>query len=103
MKRFAAAILVIGLISMVAMPAMAADAAADYKAKCQMCHAADGKGNPGMVKSMGVKDLTSAEVQKMSDADLKTAIEKGKGKMKGYAGQVDSAALVAYIRSLAKK
>ena len=95
-----------GLMAMLAMPAMAADAAADYKAKCQMCHAADGKGTPAMVKSMGVKDLTSADVQKMSDADLKAVIEKGKttdkGKMKGFAGQVDSAALVAYIRGLKK-
>lgn len=105
MKRFAAVILVMGLTLMLAMPAMAADTAATYKAKCQMCHAADGKGNPAMVKSMGVKDLTSAEVQKMSDADLKAAIDNGKGKMKGFKDnkEVDSAALVAYIRSLAKK
>ena len=104
MKRFAAVILVMGLMAMLAMPAMAADAAAVYKSKCQMCHAADGKGSPAMVKSMGVKDLTSPEVQKMSDADLKAAIENGKGKMKGFKDnkEVDSAALVAYIRSLKK-
>jgi cytochrome c6 len=104
MKRFAAVILVLGLTAMVAMPAMAA-AADDYKAKCQMCHGADGKGNPAMVKSMGVKDLGSADVQKMSDADLKAAIENGKGKMAGYKGKLSDKQitdLVAQVRSFKK-
>ena len=104
MKRLAAVLLVLGLTFMVAMPAMAA-AADDYKAKCQMCHGADGKGNPAMVKSMGVKDLGSAEVQGMSDADLKGAIENGKGKMKGYKGQLSDKQitdLVAHVRSFKK-
>ena len=104
MKRFAAVILVLGLTAMVAMPAMAA-AADDYKAKCQMCHGADGKGNPAMVKSMGVKDLGSADVQKMSDADLKAAIENGKGKMTGYKGKLTDKQitdLVAHVRSFKK-
>jgi cytochrome c553 len=104
MKRFAAVILVLGLTAMVAMPAMAA-AADDYKAKCQMCHGADGKGNPAMVKSMGVKDLGSADVQKMSDADLKAAIENGKGKMTGYKSKLSDKQitdLVAQVRSFKK-
>ena len=104
MKRFAAVLLVFGLALMVAMPAMAA-AADDYKAKCQMCHGADGKGNPAMVKSMGVKDLGSADVQKMSDADLKAAIENGKGKMTGYKGKLTDKQitdLVAHVRSFKK-
>jgi cytochrome c553 len=104
MKRFAAVLLVLGLTLMVAMPAMAA-AADDYKAKCQMCHAPDGKGNPAMVKSMGVKDLGSADVQKLSDADLKAAIENGKGKMTGYKGKLNDkqiTELVAHVRSFKK-
>ena len=105
MKRLAAVLLVLGLTLMVAMPAMAA-AADDYKAKCQMCHGADGKGNPAMVKSMGVKDLSSAEVQKMSDADLKGAIENGTAKMTGYKGKLSDQQitdLVAQVRSFGKK
>ncbi len=104
MKRFAAAILVLGLTLMVSMPAMAA-AADDYKAKCQMCHGADGKGNPAMVKSMGVKDLGSADVQKQSDAELKAAIENGKGKMQGYKGKLSDkqiTELVAHVRTFKK-
>lgn len=104
MKRFAAVILVLGLTLVASMPALAA-VADDYKAKCQMCHGADGKGNPAMVKSMGVKDLGSADVQKMSDADLKAAIENGKGKMTAYKGKLSDKQitdLVAHVRTFKK-
>lgn len=82
-----------------------ADAAADYKAKCATCHGPDGKGDTAMGKTMKVKDLGSAEVQKQSDADMATLIEKGKKPMPGYEGkltqdQIDS--LVKYVRSLKK-
>jgi cytochrome c6 len=82
-----------------------ADAAADYKAKCATCHGPDGKGDTAMGKTMKVKDLGSAEIQKQSDADVTTIIEKGKKPMPGYEGkltkeQIDS--LVKYVRSLKK-
>ena len=82
-----------------------ADAAADYKAKCATCHGPDGKGDTAMGKSMKVKDLGSDEVQKQSDAELTTIIEKGKKPMPAYEGkltkeQIDG--LVKYIRSLKK-
>jgi mono/diheme cytochrome c family protein len=82
-----------------------ADAAADYKAKCATCHGPDGKGDTAMGKTMKVKDLGSAEVQKQSDADVATIIEKGKKPMPGYEGkltkeQIDS--VVKYVRSLKK-
>jgi cytochrome c6 len=82
-----------------------ADAAADYKAKCATCHGPDGKGDTAMGKTMKVKDLGSAEVQKQSDADLTTIVEKGKKPMPGYEGkltkeQIDG--LVKYVRSLKK-
>jgi cytochrome c6 len=83
----------------------AADAAADYKAKCATCHGPDGKGDTAMGKSMKIKDLASADVQKQSDADLTTIIEKGKKPMPGYEGkltkdQIDG--LVKYVRWLKK-
>jgi len=82
-----------------------ADAGADYKAKCATCHGPDGNGDTAMGKTMKVKDLGSAEVQKQSDADVATIIEKGKKPMPGYEGkltkeQIDS--LVKYVRSLKK-
>ncbi len=80
--------------------AHAQGAADTYKAKCVACHAADGTGSP-MGKKMGAQDLTSAEVQKMTDAQLADAITNGKNKMPKYPA-VDAKALVAYIRTLKK-
>ena len=77
------------------------DGASTYKAKCAMCHGADGAGKA----AMGTKDLGSADIQKMSDADLTGAITDGKGKMPGYKGKLTDAQisdLVKYIRTLKK-
>jgi len=89
--------------------AWAADAAAGsavYAAKCKTCHGASGEGNPGMAKVYGVTiaPLSSDEVQKMSDADLKKVITQGKGKMKPPAGLSDAVVdnVIAHIRSLKK-
>ncbi len=86
-----------------AMPAIAAaqSGADTYKAKCAMCHGADGSGKA----SMGTKDLGSADIQKMSDADLTGAITNGKGKMPAYKGKLTDAQisdLVSYIRTMKK-
>jgi cytochrome c6 len=81
------------------------DAAATYKAKCAMCHGADGKGETPIGKKMGIRDLTSADVQKMSDEELITITTKGKNKMPGYENKLSAAQikdLVACIRQLAK-
>jgi mono/diheme cytochrome c family protein len=80
-------------------------AEATYKAKCAGCHGPDGKGETATGKMMKAGDFASADVQKMSDADLSDAITKGKGKMPAYKtltpDQVKG--LVTYIRSFAKK
>jgi mono/diheme cytochrome c family protein len=86
-------------------PAKADTAEATYKAKCAMCHGADGKGETPTGKAMKVNDFASETVQKMSDADLTDVIAKGKGKMPAFktltADQVKD--LVAYVRSFGKK
>lgn len=89
------------LIAICAAPVMAQDAAATYKAKCAMCHGADGKGG-----KMGTRDFASPEVQKASDADLAGIIANGKGKMPKYGDKLkenEVKDLVTYIRGLAKK
>ena len=77
----------------------AAQGAADtYKAKCAMCHGADGSKS-----MMGAKPLNGADVQKMSDADLTEAITNGKGKMPAYKGKLTDAQikdLVSYIKTM---
>lgn len=86
---------------------LAADSgAADlFKSKCAACHGADGKADTTMGKKLNMKDLGSAEVQGMSDADLENIITKGKDKMPAYDGklskdEIDS--LVKHIRTFKK-
>jgi len=81
-----------------------AQSAADlFKSKCAGCHAADGTGS-AMGKKMGAHDFTTAEVQKMSDAELTDVITNGKNKMPKYGSlkPEDIKGLVAYIRTLKK-
>lgn len=85
-------------------PSMSAqDAAATFKAKCAGCHGTDGTGS-AMGKKLGAHDWTSADVQKMSDAELSDIITNGKNKMPKYASLKpdEVKGLVAYIRSLKK-
>src|SRR5215472_6159527 len=63
--------------------AVADDAEALYKSKCQVCHGPDGKGSVAGQK-IGVKDFHSPEVQKMSDDELFNSTKQGKGKMPPY-------------------
>jgi cytochrome c6 len=101
MKKLSLAVLLIcGLIAVCNSPAMADDAAATYKAKCAMCHGADGKGG-----KMGTRDFASPEVKAESDAQLAGIITNGKGKMPKYGEKLKESEikdLVTYIRGLAK-
>ena len=102
MKKTVLMVAVIALVVAMAMPALAADGAATYKAKCAMCHGPDGsKENP----AMGMKALSGPDVQKKSDAQLIEATTKGVGKMPAYAGKLSDdeiKATVAFIRTLKK-
>jgi len=85
--------------------AKADDAAATFKSKCVACHGADGSGNTSIGKSMHLRDLGSADVQKQSDADLTAMITNGKGAMPSYKGKLTDDqihGLVTYIRTLKK-
>lgn len=73
----------------------------DYKAKCVMCHGADGTG--AMAKKMGSKDLNSPEVKAMSEADIAKVITDGKGKMTGFKGKLSDdqiKAVADYVKTL---
>ncbi len=74
--------------------------------KCAVCHGADGAGKTAIGKSLKIRDLRSAEVQKQSDADLKAIIAKGKGKMPAFESKLtgeQTDAIVACIRELGKQ
>ena len=103
MKKWFYGIALFSFVLALVLPQLAlADSGADtYKAKCAMCHGADGAGKP----AMGTKDLGSADIQKMSDGDLTAAITNGKGKMPAYKGKLTDAQigdLVKFIRTLKK-
>ena len=89
----------------VALPMFAADpdGAALYKGKCAMCHGPDGAGQTATGKSMKVRDLRSADVQKQTDKEMTTIVTDGKGKMPAYKGKLSDAeiaAVVKYIKTL---
>lgn len=99
-------IALVGLALALAVPMIATAQAPGqdtFKAKCAMCHGADGSASTGMGKSMGLKPLSSPEVQKASDADLTTLIANGKGKMPAFKGKLTDAQIsdvVKYVRTL---
>ena|ERR1700686_337678 len=74
-----------------------------YKSKCAACHGADGSAS-AMGKKLGAHDFQTADVQKMSDAELTDVITNGKNKMPKYGSLKadDIKGLVAYIRTLKK-
>jgi len=93
------------LAASVAAPAFAGTGEADYKAKCAMCHGADGLAATGMGKSMNIKSFKDPAQVKLSDAEMIASTTKGKGKMPAYDGKLSGAQItdvVAYIRTLQK-
>lgn len=100
-------IAVLGVLSLsLAVPAIAQQGGeATYKAKCAMCHGADGTGNTPMGKNMKLRSFKSAEDMKTTDAELFKQTKDGVGKMQGYAGKLTDAQIndvVTYIRTLQK-
>ena len=99
------------LVLTMAVPALAAgkgDAAAGkalYSSKRAPCHGASGEGKEAIGKMFKVQmpHLGSKEVQAKSDAELRKSITEGNGKMKPVKLSDEEAAVIAYVRSLAKK
>lgn len=94
------------LSASLAVPAFAQNSGeATYKAKCAMCHGADGTGNTPVGKSMKLRSLKSPEDIKATDAELFRDTKSGVGKMQGYASKLTDAQItdvVAWIRTLQK-
>jgi cytochrome c6 len=99
----AAAIL---LTALIAVPAFAQAPGADiYKAKCAMCHGADGLAATPVGKSMKILSFKAPAMVKASDAQLIASTKDGKGKMPSYKAKLTDAQIkevVSYIRTLQK-
>ncbi len=93
-------------LAVVTIPAVAQDTGADtFKAKCQMCHGADGLGNTPVGKMAKIVSLKDPAVVSASDTDLKAVVKNGKNKMPANNGKLTDdqiAAVVKYIRTLQK-
>ena len=77
-----------------------------FDSTCAKCHGADGTGNTPVGKAVGAKDLGSAEAKKMTDADIHTQIEQGKGNMPPFGGSLNKAqidSLIPIVRAFGKK
>ena len=80
--------------------------ASSFGAHCAMCHAQDGSGNTAVGKSMKIPDLHSAQVQKLSDAQLAEVISNGKNSMPPFKGSLSPDQihdLVVHLRQLSEK
>lgn len=96
----------IGLVILISTLTSFAQSGADtYKAKCQMCHGADGLGDTPAGKAMKTRPLNAPDVLKESDSDLVSVIKKGKNKMPAFAGKLTDPQIqdvLAYIHTLQK-
>ena len=96
-----------GLMATMAGIALAADVKAGedaFNKSCKMCHGDKGATpNPGVSKMFGVPIplLGSKEVQSKSDAEIRTVITQGKGKMPAAKNVTGSAIddVIAYVRT----
>lgn len=101
------AVAILSVMAFSAMTLFAQGPGADtYKAKCAMCHGADGSGNTPAGKATKTPSFNAPEVLKLSTAELVAATKDGKGKMPAYSGKLTGAQItqvVAYIQTLQKK
>ena len=67
------------LAASLAIPALAEDAATLYKAKCAMCHGADGLATSTMAKNLKVLSFKTPEMVNASDARFIASTANGKG------------------------
>ena len=92
-------IMLAAVVAATTITAFAQGSGADtYKAKCLMCHAADGTASGPAGKAMNVP---SFKTSKQSEADMIAETKAGKGKMPAFAGKLTDPQIkdvVAYIK-----
>lgn len=106
MKRMKKLTVICLALTLLALPALAGEeGAAAFKAKCAMCHGADGASDTPMGKRIAAPDLRVEAVQSKDDAALIEVITKGKSKMPKFEEKLDVElikAVVAFVRTLKK-
>jgi mono/diheme cytochrome c family protein len=90
-------------------PASLAAGKKAYALDCAMCHGKTGAGDGDLAADMKLtlKDYRApAALKAMTDGEIYTVIDKGKGQMSGEEGRMKPAQIwdvVNYVRSLSKK
>ena len=104
MKIIAAVSIVFLSLSCTAFAADAKAGGAAFEKSCKGCHGATGSPNPAIAKMFPtIPELGSADVQKLSDADLVKVVNEGTGKMKPVKNLSASPEdVIAFVRTLKK-
>jgi cytochrome c6 len=106
LKHITHAVAIVLFVLVASVTSLAQSSGADtYKAKCQMCHGADGLGGTPAGKAMKARPFNAPDVLKESDTDLMAVIKNGKNKMPAFAGKLADGQItdvVAYIHTLQK-
>ena len=78
--------------------------AGTFKAKCVLCHGADGAGNTPLGKQLQAANLRSKEVQKLSDEELHKVVHDGQANMPPFGEQLtddEISQVIQYVRRFA--
>jgi cytochrome c6 len=76
---------------------------ATYKAKCQMCHGANGAADTPTAKMMKVKPLSDPDIKKLTADQMFDSVKNGKGKMQPFKDKLSDQEIkdsVAFYRNL---
>jgi mono/diheme cytochrome c family protein len=105
-KTFLIRVAVLSIAAAIIQPAFAQSSGADvYKAKCVMCHGADGSGATPAGKALKAASFKDPSIVNTSDSVLNAVVTKGKGKMPANQGKLTDTqikAAIAYVRTLQK-
>jgi len=97
--------MVVLLATAFAVPVFAQSGESTFKAKCAMCHGADGLATGPMGKMMNIPSVKSPDFKKLTESEMIADTTNGKAKMPAYKGKLTDAQIrevVAYMRSLEK-
>ncbi len=100
--RIQTGIALVALMAASTMTAAFAQGADNYKAKCAMCHGADGLASGPAGKAMKVPPFNTS---KMSESDMTAETKAGKGKMPAFTGKLTDPQIkevVAFVHTLQK-
>ena len=79
--------------------------AGTFKAKCILCHGADGAGKTPLGKQLQAANLGSKDVQKRPDAELQKIVHDGQANMPPFADQLSDeeiSQVIRYVRQFGK-